>query len=358
MEMDLGGAAITALAVRPTTDQSFFQRKRTWSRIKDAVIGNYLPPYLRKIQTRPTPIELIDGCAGPGEYGDGTIGSPLIFAEAAERYAPGRYRACLVNQNAAQHEALQMAIARRGLDARVRAQRGGCQELLRERGAQLLRSDATVFVYLDPFGLRPLDMDSLADFFKRTRAVSTELLINLNTPEVVKLAARHQPGDQSRLTTALGGTWWRPLAEHRAPAASYAAGYCAELRRRGFLFAGSSPVFDGARLKYDLIFASNHVDGMVVMNDVMAGALDRHVPGTRAGDDLLRQLPELVVRGVLRTPGVERIQLWEEILVEHFARYMAKEFRAAVADLVRTGRLRFSSPTDRPNDHARLFAVA
>ena len=59
-------------------DTTFFSGKRPWSKIKDKVLSEYMPAYLRKVATLGKDILLIDGYAGPGEFDDNTHGSPLI----------------------------------------------------------------------------------------------------------------------------------------------------------------------------------------------------------------------------------------------------------------------------------------
>ena len=92
----------------------FFEGKRPWSKIKDEVLEKYMTPYLVKVNTRRQPILLIDGYAGPGIFGDDTIGSPIIMCEAAEKYAIGNYQAMFINNEKKYHEKLSTEILRRG----------------------------------------------------------------------------------------------------------------------------------------------------------------------------------------------------------------------------------------------------
>src|SRR4249920_586648 len=69
------------------SSDEFFEGKRRWSEIKDEVLGNYMTPYLAKVNTRGQPILLIDGYAGPGIFEDGAAGSPLIICDKAEKWA-------------------------------------------------------------------------------------------------------------------------------------------------------------------------------------------------------------------------------------------------------------------------------
>lgn len=84
-------------------DDDFFEGKRPWSIIKDRVLQEYMSPYIAKVNRLGYPILLIDGYAGPGVFGDGKPGSPLIMCQAAEKYAKGNYEAKFVNKKEKYH---------------------------------------------------------------------------------------------------------------------------------------------------------------------------------------------------------------------------------------------------------------
>jgi hypothetical protein len=65
----------------------FFREKRQWSETKDKILGDYIDCYLKTVTGRHQPIIIIDGFAGPGKFGDGTDGSPLIICKAIDRRA-------------------------------------------------------------------------------------------------------------------------------------------------------------------------------------------------------------------------------------------------------------------------------
>ncbi len=65
----------------------FFEGKRSWSFIKDEVLGSYMSPYMAKIVTRKQPILVFDGYAGPGVFNNGRTGSPMIICQVGEKYA-------------------------------------------------------------------------------------------------------------------------------------------------------------------------------------------------------------------------------------------------------------------------------
>jgi len=64
--------------------KNFFDRKRDWSKYKDAVLEYYLVPYLQKVKELGKPICIVDMFAGRGEFKTGEPGSPRIIAVRAQ----------------------------------------------------------------------------------------------------------------------------------------------------------------------------------------------------------------------------------------------------------------------------------
>jgi three-Cys-motif partner protein len=63
----------------------FFKEKREWSKTKDRILGTYIACYLKTVHRRHSPIIIVDAFAGPGKFGDGTDGSPLIICHEIDR---------------------------------------------------------------------------------------------------------------------------------------------------------------------------------------------------------------------------------------------------------------------------------
>ena len=66
-------------------EDDFFKQKKPWSKYKDLIFDYYLKPYLAKVAHIGRPIAIIDCFAGPGIFGDGELGSPLIIAKHLSR---------------------------------------------------------------------------------------------------------------------------------------------------------------------------------------------------------------------------------------------------------------------------------
>ena len=59
-------------------NDDFFKTKKSWSVVKDELLGCYLKPYFQKILHTRKPVYYVDGFAGKGKFDDGSLGSPLI----------------------------------------------------------------------------------------------------------------------------------------------------------------------------------------------------------------------------------------------------------------------------------------
>ena len=161
-------------------ENDFFLGKRPWSLLKDQVLKDYMTPYLAKVAKLSRPILLIDGFAGPGEFEDETLGSPLIMCGAAEQYAPRRYHAVFVNRNPTFHRQLSEALQRRGWLGAAEPVLGDATDMLRQLPADL--GTHTTFIYLDPFGLRGCEFSLLEPLLQRDQRFSTEILLTLSAP--------------------------------------------------------------------------------------------------------------------------------------------------------------------------------
>ncbi len=196
----------------------FFEGKRPWSIIKDKVLKGYMSPYIAKVNRLGRPILLIDGYAGPGVFKDGSPGSPMIMCHAAEKYAKGKYQAIFINKDEEYHKKLELVLHRANWSS-AHAVLGDSTVLLQTLPATF--QDQTVFLYLDPFGLKGCEFSLLLPFLNRKPQFSTEILLNMSMPIVHRLAARHvvKEGKQDeqiaayhqRLTEVFGGEYWKEI---------------------------------------------------------------------------------------------------------------------------------------------------
>ena len=363
----------------------FFTEKRSWSTLKDRILGNYIVPYLTKVKRIDRPILLVDAFAGPGRYADGTDGSPVILVKAAQQYAPGRCRALFVNADRQQHERLVSLMQPEIRANQVVCVRATAKKVLGQLAARL--GNATVLIYLDPFGIKDFDLQTLQPFLRRR--ASTEVLVTLQAPILHRLASRHALTRQelrprvaafhTRLTATFGGTYWNTSLLGSGSAAAreerLMAAFADRLRSVSpSSYCGWCPVRDSeaGRAKYYFVFWSTHRDAMTLMNDIMLKAYRQHLYERQTDKTLFQGIPpghlsstsgslrQVVEVQVRTTPGLSRLDVWIEILKTHFREYTHSEYRGAVKELVDENCLSYvdSKGTGRLNDDSRLYPTA
>ena len=364
--------------------EDFFTGKRSWSTIKDAILGSYMSPYFANVKGLPHRILIIDAFAGPGKFEDGSPGSPLIICKAAEKYARGRYEALFVNKERDHHEQLTRILEKFGCQG-ARAVLGDSRDVLRDMRERLSKP-LTVFLYLDPFGVSEISFDLIRPFIDRRQDYSTEILVNLQMPIVHRLAAREafrsNPNDSTvrsnheTLTSVLGGDYWKPIMlegslEAKEREKRVVEGYRSRLSSTGYLrFTGACPVQQSrtSQTKYYTIFASRHIKSTLLFNEAMLKAFESHMSkqefeGTLFADMDWREwrsttgLRDIIIRYVAASPGKTRQELWEMIVLDHFLRFTKSEYINSINELVRDGIIQ--SPTPRPtrklNDRCVLY---
>ena len=381
-----GSAGMDDLDEPGSTEDSFFKGKRPWSIIKDQVLGSYMPPYLAKVAKLGKQIILIDGFAGPGRFGDGSAGSPLIICQAAEKTAEKNYLAIFMNRRKTHHDQLSHVLGDFIKNGNVVAIHGAAETLL-ARVKRLLR-DQTVFLYLDPFGLRGCEFSTIGPFVRRDKAFSTEIVINLSIPTIHRLAARkavaegrqdtHQVRSfHHRLSQILGGDYWQKILwddseDHEAKAEKVMAIYREKILGLDMPYTGSCPVREkeGSGIKYYITFCSRHQDALLLMNDSMCSAYQERMHEAATEGTLFQNTPwkdtrspraleESIINIVSQKPRKSRQDIWIEIVRRSFMQYTSSEYKKAVARLVKgpAKRLDFEDVrgTGFLNDDSRLY---
>lgn len=371
-----------------STETGFFRGKRPWSRIKDQILGQYMPPYLAKVASLGKPIVLIDAFAGPGRFKDGSAGSPLIMCQAAEKQVPRSYLAIFVNREREHHERLSYVLSGLIESGKVVPIHGTADALL-ARVRDLL-VDHTIFLYLDPFGLKGCEFSVIEPFLRRDRAYSTEIVVNLSIPTMHRLASRRavaagradEPRIRAfhgRLTKVLGGDYWKGILWDDATEPEEKAEKVMAVYREKILgveepraYSGSCPVRErgGSGIKYYVTFYSRHRDAMLLMNDAMCTAYHQRMHEAATDETLFagtdwrdtrgtRGLETAILNAVRQSPRRSRLDLWLDIVQTSFMRFTASEYRDVVAKLVKDNKLAFEDVrgTGRLNDDARLQLV-
>lgn len=277
----------------------FFNEKSEWARIKDSLLSYYLKPYAAKILHTGRPLVYVDGFAGPGKFKTGEIGSPLIACDeldAALSISNARNASVTKVFVELQHaDLLRSNLASRGAHVYQRSF-ADLPEIL--DGLNI--GGANLFLYVDPFGIKYLDMRLFGRFVRLCSSV--EVLVNFNSFGFLREACRaygmvlrdlpdgeelpeRDPWDISvaadavvRLDTIMGSREWRTVINcykdglldgyeaECALADSYATGL-----KCSFRYVLNFPVRlkEGRRPKYRMFHASNHPDGTILMYQSM-----------------------------------------------------------------------------------------
>jgi three-Cys-motif partner protein len=282
-------------------NEAFFQEKKTWSKVKDDLLGHYLKPYVAKILHTGHPLLYVDCFAGKGKFEDGEGGSPLIALKTISgcleetRSTNRSIETCFIDKNYAQD-----LIANTKGYPNVQIIDGTYED----RIASVLqgRQGSNVFLYIDPYGIKALDC-SLFDNLMRQKFYSIELLINMNSFGFVREACRVKnvaypemeflddiieyaptilsPSDQSfdNLNKIAGGAYWEQIIEDYQSGRidtyqaeqRFSKEYCERLSQ-SYKYVLNMPIRlkRGQRPKYRMIHATNHADGCVLMYENMS----------------------------------------------------------------------------------------
>ncbi len=366
------------------TKNEFFKAKRPWSKIKDQIIGSYLVPYLNKVSKLGHKIVIVDAFAGPGIFEDGGKGSPLIICEVAEKQGPGEYLAIFANMDKESHTKLKEALKKYIETKKAVTIFGKAQDLLEE--LRNIVENATLFIYLDPFGLTGCEFKLLEPYFGRDKRFSTEIMINmsmptlhrLSTPEAVRerrISLRTEKLNQT-LTDILGGEYWKEIMWSKMPPQEKEKRIVEKyvsLLKQYLPFVGFCPVRErlDRRVKYYMIFASRHPDALVLMNNIMHKAYFEIMHEIQFKGTLFEKIidwkdvekgeniEDIILEYVEKKPGISRKELWIEIVEKNFMKWSSSFFNDRVKKLIFDDPpgIRFISATSRFNENSKLYII-
>lgn len=360
-------------------DASFFDHKRVWSKRKDQILSYYLDPYLAKIRQRRNPVLLVDGFAGPGKFGDGEIGSPLLMCAKAQSAlaitGPPIGVLCIESDPA--------------LFSKLEQNLSGFPFANAISGEFLAQVDrivsaaktSSVFLYMDPFVASDVEWEALEQIARLigTANASVELLLNFNTPSFVRwgLAALSRPVPDidaevedpeqadamtpappalERLSRVVGGPWWREIldANRSFPEMlrDVADGFGAKLRTQfsEVCWLAIKKLETHRVPKYDMFFGSRHPDALELMNDAMVKA--RGVSDFQIDLFAVDDLDQAILR--LTADWIKRGALILAVIRESFCRFLRKDIRGRVEALLKDGSLESETGKPRINDDVRV----
>lgn len=273
----------------------FFSTKNEWSIHKDNLLKKYLLPYLTKVLTTNKDIVCIDGFAGMGKFDDGTIGSPLIIKEAIYKA-----KAISNSKNNIVPYFIEYEFAEK---LKNNLNDSYCNVIsgdYRIEVPKILRNNKgkNIFLYVDPFGIKYLDFSIFSNLMIDDYN-SVELLLNFNSFGFIREACRllkynrdefqdELPDVQYSTDTvkntidnmnkiANGNYWIKIIEEYNQGKYDIFTAeknilklYINELKKI-FMYVYSIPIKKSKSQlsKYQMIFATNHRDGVSLMADNM-----------------------------------------------------------------------------------------
>jgi len=233
----------------------------------------------------PKPILYVDGFAGPGEYTNPHVGSPVVALEAAIEAAEseklkGRHLNVLlefVEQDSSRVENLQRFLngirVPNGVSWDVRC--GEFDRLLptiMQEHPRSFTNGYPVFAFVDPFGLTAVPFASISDIMKSS---TSEVLINLDADGIARINSYRVGGNVTALNRIFGSSEWQG---HLHPDLGFQDS-CREIlriyRRRLHQLPGVAYTFPFEmrdkqdKLNYYLLFATGHERGMQKMKQAM-----------------------------------------------------------------------------------------
>ena len=355
----------------------FFKDKRPWSKIKDEVLGKYLRPYLAKVNKLGKKIVLIDTFAGPGVFEDGSMGSPLLMVQMAQKMVPNNYQAIFVNNNKSHHNSILNLFGEKSTlgnlieKQKVIPLKDDAKTFLKH--LKNLLTDQTVFLYLDPYGLKGCEINLWLPFLKRNENSSTEILINIQIPVIFRLSSRKAllqgknniqiEKHHRMLDKVFGGDYWKLALLNPDYTLEKAEKQLMKLFKEKLLkhtkYVGYCPVREkrGSQTKYYMVTMSNVIDGYLLMNDHMCMAYNRRMVESDYENWPLfqgleidwkenrnyNQLKTVILDLVEENPRKSRIKYWKLICIDFFMKYHSTEYRNSVKELCNEGSLKFEN---------------
>lgn len=280
--------------VKMSSNNSFFDEKRTWSRIKDELLKAYLAPYLAKVSRTRRPIIVADCFAGKGRFDNSEPGSPLIIAEAIahklnDPEAP-EIKGVFIEKKYFKDLKANLPAASwcYPLD-------GDYEERMDYFVKEYQPRDQNLFLYVDPYGIKSVLFSQFEAITKKKGFKTVELLLNLNTFGFLREACRllkkrldfetespavyeQDVNSPDRLDEIAGGSYWRDIIDKyysrqikmAAAEEEFITQYCERLREV-FHYVVNIPIktMIGNIPKYRIVFGTNHDDGLLLMADNM-----------------------------------------------------------------------------------------
>lgn len=242
---------------------------------KHQMLREYLAAWFPIIASRYPMLTYVDAFAGPGEYTDGSAGSPIIALSQALREEVTRHRSLqtliYVEDNRRRFDSLEAVIrdryppARRPESVRVICERGDCRRILPPALAMQGITDGPIFANLDGWGV-----DSPMSMVRQIgRMRSAEVLITfkpdwfwrfVNAPDLTA-------GDR-----VFGDPTWREIANSGAGderKKNLVGHYLDQLKQAGFPYHLTFELIDEGGHGIFLVYGTSNTLGVEKMKEAM-----------------------------------------------------------------------------------------
>ncbi|MCK4752614.1 MAG: three-Cys-motif partner protein TcmP [Planctomycetes bacterium] len=378
-------------------DNSFFDKKRQWSKRKDVILKSYLTPYISKIATRSDPILIVDAFAGPGKFSDEELGSPLIICQSIQEILSRRpslpVSVICVEAEKELYSKLSGLIEEFPFAEAKCGEFGDYIEEIEEKAR-----NHSVFLYVDPFTVEGIEWDRMDSIFQHLSVsnMSIEVLMNFNAPSFVrrglaalKLAIPESdpkiedteeidatiitPPSINRLNVVVGGDWWQAILKSSTgfpdKVQKLTNGVCDRLSQR-FKEVCQHPIKalpHHTVPKYSLIFGSRHSDALILMNDAMVKSRQMLAELAKPKEPTLFEMrPTDLVPDIEELPPIiiehtscptQRGVVILDIIRKYFGQFAFKEIRGCIEQMLKEGKLKSETGKVRINDKIRIVTV-
>lgn len=274
---------------RPPSDDLEVRRAGLWTADKLAIIRYYLPGFANACSKKAPVFHFVDGFAGPGVneiVGERVAGSPLIALATTPAFA----KCILMDASEAVVDTLRARAQSHGDRAVI--QLGDCNKDLLPLMRENLGEWDPGLVLLDPEGCE-LAWDTVAEVarFKRKRTKLEQLILLATHTGFLRLLTVQEEAPTwaaDKMTYVFGTDEWRNIYELRQQGTittdiattRYVQLYAERLRSLGYGHVIAREIRDrgfGGRLRYFLVFATQHDIGVKIMRRgfaTVAGASD------------------------------------------------------------------------------------
>lgn len=303
--------------------EDFFEVKRSWSMFKDEMLGWYLKPYINKLLCMNKSLFLIDCFAGKGKFSDGKDGSPLIISKQIQEMIErdekniGKLYGVFIEKK--YEEELEKNI--NGYK-NCKAYKGRFEDYI--KNICKVCKNGNVFLYIDPYGIKSLKFEYLNSICNssKEKCNSLEILINFNSNGFIREGCRllkykiedellieeyennyeFQDISKEYLTKIIDSDKWKDYIKlyyrgkmsYHDVEESIANEYVNSLKEK-FLYCLNIPIKTKEKNipKYRMIFCTNSVDGLLLMNEKMHNTVENMREEERKGQLSLFALPEM-----------------------------------------------------------------